>query len=183
MILPFLNPLGRAIPRGRKMHAACCLMPWLSALCIFGGWEFGPHFDDFWIGQLLTTSIDRNQAALALDNSAAEDAVQNDEQNYHRHEEDIITVTIETDTGVHQVNIPRFIFNRFVAEGVLTAGPATLNNLDNNNDDMMILTTEDGSEPDDQEVDGDDALPIAGGEHYHRLFCGTSGDSSDDEHM
>lgn len=36
-------------PRGRKMHAAACLLPWAPLYVVYGGWETGPHFDDLWV--------------------------------------------------------------------------------------------------------------------------------------
>eukprot|EP00927_Polykrikos_kofoidii_P086769 TRINITY_DN9824_c0_g1_i1.p1 TRINITY_DN9824_c0_g1~~TRINITY_DN9824_c0_g1_i1.p1 ORF type:complete len:759 (+),score=100.67 TRINITY_DN9824_c0_g1_i1:84-2279(+) len=37
------------VPPRRKMHAAVCLLPWLPLQVVFGGWDSGPHFDDFWV--------------------------------------------------------------------------------------------------------------------------------------
>ncbi|CAE8654965.1 unnamed protein product, partial [Polarella glacialis] len=38
-----------ALPTGRKMHGAACLLPWAPMLVVYGGWERGPHFDDLWV--------------------------------------------------------------------------------------------------------------------------------------
>ncbi|KAJ1445721.1 hypothetical protein M885DRAFT_549063 [Pelagophyceae sp. CCMP2097] len=40
-------PAGRP-PRARKMHGACCLLPFAPLLVVFGGWETNAHFDDLW---------------------------------------------------------------------------------------------------------------------------------------
>eukprot|EP00445_Apocalathium_hangoei_P017149 CAMPEP_0203908540 /NCGR_PEP_ID=MMETSP0359-20131031/49911_1 /ASSEMBLY_ACC=CAM_ASM_000338 /TAXON_ID=268821 /ORGANISM="Scrippsiella Hangoei, Strain SHTV-5" /LENGTH=613 /DNA_ID=CAMNT_0050833569 /DNA_START=35 /DNA_END=1873 /DNA_ORIENTATION=- len=45
-------------PRGRKMHAATCLLPWAPMFVTHGGWCTGPHFDDLWLFTLGRSDAD-----------------------------------------------------------------------------------------------------------------------------
>lgn len=141
-------------PRGRKMHGAACLLPWLPLFVVFGGWEFGPHFSDMWLADLEPAGgpsiVDIEEEDKAPDDSDdddgsldgqfyenCEDAARfgrDDDDEYGSNEEfeqdenpgddeDLVALNLATDTGMHQIQIPRSVFHRLVRQGMLGFAP------------------------------------------------------------
>lgn len=62
------------MPRGRKMHGAACLLPWLPAFVIFGGWETQAHFEDIWVCALgREENLLQLRVSVTVDESEEED--------------------------------------------------------------------------------------------------------------
>ena len=112
--VPALRPQEQ--PRARKMHAACCLLPYVPCFCVYGGWEFGPHFADFWIADMLPDSVVSSSTPVQRTHSDDGSTTSSDDIEDH---EDIVVINVATDSGDHQVRIPRSVFNRLVEDGFL----------------------------------------------------------------
>lgn len=143
-------------PRGRKMHGAACLLPWLPLFVVFGGWEFGPHFSDMWLADLEPaggssiadveqekgpenddddqslddqyyehcTGVEEDDVPIERDDDAydQDDEYDGDEED-DGDDEDLVALNLATDTGMHQIQIPRSVFHRLVRQGMLGFAP------------------------------------------------------------
>mmetsp|Transcript_4529 Transcript_4529/g.15043 ORF Transcript_4529/g.15043 Transcript_4529/m.15043 type:complete len:672 (-) Transcript_4529:381-2396(-) len=151
---------GFAEPRSRKMHAACCLLPWAPIFCVFGGWELGPHFADFCLADILPGDDDDLDDDNVLRSSFGGGAhrqlsdASNSSSSDHDHGEeepgdyeDVVAINVATDSGTHQVRIPRSVFERLVEEGVLAASneqhPVEQDDDDDENQDIANQDNDD----------------------------------------
>lgn len=117
-------PRQPALPTGRKMHGAACLLPWAPLVVIFGGWETGPHFDDLWVFAIGAEQKDlqdfRCLAATVNDNSGEEEDEMDDESEEDGPGSAFVVVNLRgSDGGTRTLRIPRRMLDLLQQNGNL----------------------------------------------------------------
>jgi len=114
-----------ALPTGRKMHGAACLLPWAPMLVVYGGWERGPHFDDLWVYAMGGDAEDLEGFECLLRSQGGQLPAQNEDPDNDFDEDDspeeeaVPVRLVSPDGQVRVMRVPRRVLAQLLSSGVL----------------------------------------------------------------